>query len=89
MGPISSSANRAAAVRASGNTKDVVWWIGRAREPGRQRLQLRPQGRQLGGLRVGAEQGDVLAHRVFQFLDGRIASMHVNEARIAATEVEW
>jgi putative ABC transport system ATP-binding protein len=30
-----------------------------------------------------------IAHRVFQFLDGRIASMHVNEARIAATEVEW
>ena len=33
MGPMSASANRAAAVSASGNTKDEVWWIGRAREP--------------------------------------------------------
>jgi len=30
-----------------------------------------------------------IAHRVFTFLDGKIATMQENETRIAASEVEW
>ena len=30
-----------------------------------------------------------MAHRVFNFHDGRIASEHENETRLAASEVEW